>query len=186
MMAPDTRGPAVARDRNDLGQEFFRWEFATAVAGAILRSMRSTTQRRREQAKHEGLLAAISPQRPRHGTELDRSLAAVHRATLCLMATCRRRRKRSTPGGAAELRDRLKVATTLGYGPRVCIPPAVTQGRPPDRSFPANHRAADQDISIPGMRTPRQLEAAQAEGEPARAASARSAGVRTTARLLER
>jgi len=43
----------------DLGQEFFRWEIATATAGAIWASTRSTNQCPGEQGQHEPLLAIV-------------------------------------------------------------------------------------------------------------------------------
>src|SRR5439155_3912827 len=66
-----------------------------------------------------------------------------------------------------KLRDRLKVATTLGYGPRFLHSTGqLHKGGPPIGHFLQITERPDQDIPIPGMPyTFGQLEAAQAEGD---------------------
>src|SRR6266567_878970 len=66
-----------------------------------------------------------------------------------------------------KLRDRLKVATTLGYGPRFLHSTGqLHKGGPPIGHFLQITERPDQDVPIPGMPYAfGQLEAAQAEGD---------------------
>jgi transaldolase/glucose-6-phosphate isomerase len=131
-------------DRLDLGQEFFRWEIATAVAGAILginafnqpnvQESKDNTNRllgvvrdegrlpHEDPALIEGPLSVYADETGSTVTEtLARFLAQAHRGDyVALLAYL-------TEGPATEqalqrirvrLRDSLKLATTLGYGPR--------------------------------------------------------------------
>ena len=114
------------RDKYDLGAEFFRWEFATAVAGAVLgihpfdqpdvQAAKDMTERVLEQYQVSGKLPYAEPSvslgglmaevRPgdyvaimvylRQTAEVDRSLEVLRRKIV----------------------ERYGVATTLGYGPR--------------------------------------------------------------------
>jgi transaldolase/glucose-6-phosphate isomerase len=159
-------------DRFDLGGAFFRWEFATAVAGSILHinafdqpnvaeskaNTKMVLEERRPsaplagKAEIEGFLAgfrpgdylaimAYLPPTPEH----DRRLDALRRA----------------------LRDRLKVATTLGYGPRFLHSTGqLHKGGPPVGHFVQIVDRPEPDVPIPGAPyTFGTLIAAQAEGD---------------------
>src|SRR5439155_19545324 len=110
-------------DRYDLGQEFFRWEFATAVAGAIMgiNAFDQPNVAESKQNTKDVLAGHQPPTAPVTATELDRFLTAVRPGDyLAFMAylppTPQNDRRLAAARG--KLRDRLKVATTLGYGPR--------------------------------------------------------------------
>lgn len=133
-------------DRYDLGQEFFRWEFATAVAGAVLginpfdepnvQESKDNTNRVLEEwgsgksrpaqaAAREGAVAAYPAAPGAKPPSVAAGLAALVASVkpgdyFAIMAYMQRE-----PGIERELedlrrmvRDRLRVATTLGYGPR--------------------------------------------------------------------
>jgi glucose-6-phosphate isomerase len=139
------------QDVYDLGAEFFRWEFATAVAGAVIginpfdqpnvQESKDNTKRLLDEFKADGRLPEGSPLFTDGSIRLygdEASGAALTRArTLAeaLRAHLNRIRPRdyvaltaylqTTPAHAealgqirSRIRDRFRVATTLGYGPR--------------------------------------------------------------------
>ncbi|MBI3634903.1 MAG: bifunctional transaldolase/phosoglucose isomerase [Candidatus Rokubacteria bacterium] len=121
-------------DPYDVGAEFFRWEFATAVAGSILginpfnqpdvEASKIATRRLTDEYEQTGTLPPESPTRVS-----DQNLPAVLRAHLrtlkpgdyfALLGYIE-----MSAANAAELqairgvvRDRYRVATCLGFGPR--------------------------------------------------------------------
>lgn len=114
------------RDKYDMGAEFFRWEFATVVAGAILginpfdqpdvQKAKDTTGRLLQEYEVSGRL----PKLETTGSLADLMTLADKGKYLAIMAYLRQ-----TPemdGVLAELRrevgERYHIATTLGYGPR--------------------------------------------------------------------
>jgi transaldolase/glucose-6-phosphate isomerase len=131
-------------DRLDLGQEFFRWEIATATAGAIL-GINAFNQPNVQESKDNTnrLLGVV-----RDGGQLPEEKPVLVEGALSLYAddatptvaeTLARFLKQAGPGDYValmaylsetpaidqalqairlRLRDRLKLATTLGYGPR--------------------------------------------------------------------
>jgi len=110
------------------------------------------------------------PTAPVTATELDRFLAAVRPGDyLAFMAylppTPQNDRRLAAARG--KLRDRLKVATTLGYGPRFLHSTGqLHKGGPPIGHFLQITERPDQDVPVPGMPYAfGQLEAAQAEGD---------------------
>lgn len=159
-------------DRYDLGQEFFRWEFATAVAGSILR-INAFDQPNVAESKQntKAVLAGKEPPTPlATAAEVERFLAGIKPGDyLALMAylppTPQNDRRLAAVRG--RLRDRLKVATTLGYGPRFLHSTGqLHKGGPPVGHFLQITERVDRDIPIPGLPyTFGQLEAAQAEGD---------------------
>src|SRR5690242_13367306 len=159
-------------DRYDLGQEFFRWEFATAVAGAILR-INAFDQPNVAESKQntKEVLAGKKPPTPASSaSELDRFFAAIKPGDyLALMAYLppTPENDRRLAVARAKLRDRLKVATTLGYGPRFLHSTGqLHKGGPPVGHFLQIIERVEQDVPIPGMPyTFGQLESAQAEGD---------------------
>ncbi len=159
-------------DRYDLGQEFFRWEFATAVAGAILQ-INAFDQPNVAESKQntKDVLAGKQPPAPA-GTpaELDRFLGAIRPGDyLALMAYLppTPANDRRLAVARRKLRDRLKVATTVGYGPRFLHSTGqLHKGGPPIGHFLQITERAEPDVPIPGEAyTFGQLEMAQAEGD---------------------
>jgi glucose-6-phosphate isomerase/transaldolase/glucose-6-phosphate isomerase len=115
------------RERYDLGAEFFRWEFATAVAGAILgihpfdqpnvQATKDLTVRVLQEYQVSGRLPAVTTSR----SFADLLAEARQGDYLAIMAYVRQ-----TPEvdqALAELRRKVtkqyRIATTLGYGPRL-------------------------------------------------------------------
>ncbi len=114
------------RDRYDLGAEFYRWEFATAVAGAIL-GINPFDQPDVQKTKEatERLLARYAtdrwPAAPDDiGSVKDLLALAGEGDYLAIMAYLRQTPE--TDRALAEFRRKVvekhHIATTLGYGPR--------------------------------------------------------------------
>jgi len=159
-------------DRYDLGQEFFRWEFATAVAGAILQ-INAFDQPNVAESKQntKDVLAGKQPPAPAAtAAELDRFLGAIRPGDyLAMMAYLppTPANDRRLAVARRKLRDRLKVATTVGYGPRFLHSTGqLHKGGPPIGHFLQITERAEPDVPIPGEAyTFGQLEMAQAEGD---------------------
>jgi len=159
-------------DRYDLGQEFFRWEFATAVAGAVLRINPFDQPNVAEsKANTKAVLAKGSaPSPPASAVELERFLAGIEPGDyLAIMAYLppTPENDRRLAAIRLRLRDRLKVATTLGYGPRFLHSTGQLHkgGRPVGHFLQITDRMKE-DLPVPGESfTFGQLEAAQAEGD---------------------
>ncbi len=136
--ALETAGQPVVRitveDPYGLGAEFFRWEFATAVAGAVLginafnqpdvEASKIATRRLTDEYEKTGTLPPESPVRVGDGT-----LVATLRAHLgkiapgdyvALLAYVEMTAAHEAPLQAIRraVRDRYRVATCLGFGPR--------------------------------------------------------------------
>jgi glucose-6-phosphate isomerase len=159
-------------DRYDLGQEFFRWEFATAVAGAVLGINPFDQPNVAEsKANTKAVLAKRSPPSPAASAgELEKFLAAIMPGDyLAIMAYLppTPENDRRLAAIRLRLRDRLKVATTFGYGPRFLHSTGqLHKGGRTIGHFLQITQRAEQDLPIPGERfTFGQLEAAQAEGD---------------------
>lgn len=131
-------------DPLDVGQEFFRWEIATATAGAILginafdqpnvQESKENTNRLLDVVRRDGRLPEPAPslqdgalavyaERPGDdlAATLARFLAARHPGDyLALLAylTETPETHRRLQAIRARLRDATRLATTLGYGPR--------------------------------------------------------------------
>jgi transaldolase/glucose-6-phosphate isomerase len=144
----------AVNDPYDLGGEFFRWEFAAAVAGAVLgvnpfdqpdiEGAKMATRRLTGEYEKTGALAPESPLRQGDGLTLfadARNAAELNSASRdkTVAAALKAHLGRAKPGdyvgllaflemspvNEAELqsirvgiRDRLKTATSLGFGPR--------------------------------------------------------------------
>ncbi len=132
------------RDKYDLGREFFRWEFATAIAGAVLginpfdepnvQESKDNTMRVLEQYLQGGAAAAgfgAPPAAERGGLRwfapaaspdpLAAWLGSVQAGDyVAIMAYLERdaETERALEALRLALRDRLQVATTVGFGPR--------------------------------------------------------------------
>jgi transaldolase / glucose-6-phosphate isomerase len=159
-------------DRYDLGQEFFRWEFATAMAGAVLRINPFDQPNVAEsKANTKAVLAkggAASP--AASAAELEGFLAGIEPGDyLAIMAYLppTPENDRRLAAIRHRLRDRLRVATTFGYGPRFLHSTGqFHKGGPPVGHFLQITERSKEDLPIPGESFSfGQLEAAQAEGD---------------------
>jgi hypothetical protein len=147
------------KDRYDLGAEFFRWEFATAVAGALLginpfdqpdvQSAKDRTDAVLEQYRSTGRL----PDKVDSGS-LPQLLAQVRSGDYLAVMLY----GLATPAveeGLNELRRRVterhKIATTLGYGPRFLHSTGqLHKGGPNSGLFLQLVVDHQEDIQIPG------------------------------------
>ncbi len=147
------------RDKYDLGAEFFRWEFATAVAGAIL-GIHPFDQPNVQQAKEatEGVLQEYRtsgrfPQAKATGSLADLLDEAGKGRYLAIMAYINQ-----TPEVdevLAELRRKVveqkHIATTLGYGPRFLHSTGqLHKGGPNTGLFLQITTSHEKDLPIPG------------------------------------
>ena len=147
------------RDLYDLGAEFFRWEFATAVAGAIL-GIHPFDQPNVQQAKEEtvqGLqehrTSGRLPQVEAASSLADLLSTAGTGDYLAIMAYVGQTPE--TDQGLADLRRRVTeghhIATTLGYGPRFLHSTGqVHKGGPDSGLFLQLTVDHQKDIPVPG------------------------------------
>jgi glucose-6-phosphate isomerase len=164
------------RDRLDLAGEFFRWEVAAAAAGALLgvnpfdepnvTESKERTNRLLAHYEAAGKLPEIVPCIEENGISLygssGRSLregltAHFNKAKagdyLALMAYLPRESDTDAPLQSlrATLRDRLRIATTLGYGPRFLHSTGqLHKGGPPSGLFLQITHDDPVDLPIPG------------------------------------
>ena len=147
------------RDAYDLGAEFFRWEFATAVAGSIL-GIHPFNQPSVQQAKDETerLLGEYRSAGKLPEVEAPSSLASLlseaapgdYVALLAYLPETP-----ATDAALGELRSRIAqrygVATTLGYGPRYLHSTGqLHKGGPGNGLFAVLTAPTGQDIPVPG------------------------------------
>ena len=159
-------------DRYDLGGAFFQWEFATAVACAML-GVNAFDQPNVAESKTN--TSAVLERKARSSpaasrADLDRFLGGIKPGDyLALMAYLppTPQYDRRLERVRLRLRDRLAVATTVGYGPRFLHSTGqLHKGGPPVGHFLQITERPAQDIAIPGKPfTFGQLEAAQAQGD---------------------
>lgn len=159
--------------RADVGQEFFRWELATAAAGAVL-GVNPFDQPDVELAKElaRRWLKASGAPRPDDGTlkVTAPNLVAVLRGWLAAAQAYLAPSPRTAAGLQASrtlLRDRLRLATTVGYGPRYLHPTGqLHKGGPNTGLFLQITAEPRTDLPVPGESfTFGGLLAAQALGE---------------------
>ncbi len=147
------------RDRYDLGGEFFRWEFATAVAGSVLgihpfdqpnvQQAKDLTSQVLQSYRELGLLPAVDA--PSDLAELFSQ--AKPGDYLAIMAYVRQ-----TPeidgvlaGFRRDIAKRLRIATTLGYGPRFLHSTGqLHKGGPGSGLFLQIVDDGQSDVPIPG------------------------------------
>jgi len=147
------------RDKYDLGAEFFRWEFATAVAGAILcinpfdqpnvQEAKEATERVLQEYMATGRL----PQLEAADSIADLMAEAEKDKYLAIMAYVR-----PTPEVDKVLADfrrkvveRHHIATTLGYGPRFLHSTGqLHKGGPNTGLFLQITAEHEKDLPIPG------------------------------------
>jgi len=192
-------------DRDDLGQEFFRWEFATAVAGAVMgihpfdqpdveaskiatRALAEAYERDGELPQSEPLATgdnlslfadAANAEVLREAAGPDAEPAALIRAHLArlgpgdyfaLLAYMNRLDDRIADALQAmrqTVRDRQRVATCLGFGPRFLHSTGQAyKGGPNTGVFLQITTTPAQDLPVPGHRYSfGTIESAQALGD---------------------
>ena len=154
------------RDKLDLGGEFFRWEVATAIAGAILgidafdqpnvQESKDNTKKVLAAYKKAGKLPAaesIPASRARAGIAalLGRAKRGAYFAIMAYTA--------HTPGSEAAIaairtaiRDNTRIATTAGYGPRFLHSTGqLHKGGPKTGLFLQIVQTDTKDVPIPGQ-----------------------------------
>lgn len=183
LAALEKAGQPVVRitlaDRDRIGQEFFRWEIATAVAGAIigidpfdqpdveaakvktrlLVEAYELTGRLdpRETVLREGQLSFFAAQQAPDATALLKALFD-HLAPggyLGFLAYIERNDAHEAALGAMRtaVRDALRVATVAGFGPRFLHSTGQAyKGGPAGGVFLEITRKAESDLAIPGHR----------------------------------
>jgi transaldolase/glucose-6-phosphate isomerase len=162
----------VLDDRLDLGQEFFRWEMATAVVGSVLRINAFDQPNVAESKKNtEAVLSKKQPPSPAASKDdIEKFLGGIKPGDyLAIMAYLPPTldNDRRLAAIRLKLRDRLKVATTLGYGPRFLHSTGqLHKGGRAIGHFLQITEQVVKDIPIPDEKfTFGELEAAQAEGD---------------------
>ena len=148
------------RDRYGLGAEFFRWEFATAVAGAVLGinpfdqpNVQSAKDKTADLLQAHGSSGAL-PQTEAPGSLKDLLAEAKAGDYLAIMAYLR-----PTPEveeAMADLRRKVvekhKIATTFGYGPRFLHSSGqLHKGGPTSGLFLQLVIDHEDDVHIPGQ-----------------------------------
>ena len=147
------------RDRHDLGAEFFRWELATAVAGALLgihpfdqpsvQAAKDETDRVLAEHRDSGRLPQVeSPDSL--WQLLDRAEPGDYLAIMVYA-----RPTLELDGALASLRQRVlerhRIATTLGYGPRFLHSTGqLHKGGPDSGLFLQLTEGHKEELSIPG------------------------------------
>jgi hypothetical protein len=150
------------RDRYDLGGEFFRWEFATAVAGHLLgiqpfdqpnvQESKDNTNRVLKQLKSTGSL----PQHPLASVsgvaaEIKRLCRPGTYVALLVYATPSAALGRALRSLRKILISRHHVATTAGYGPRYLHSTGqLHKGGPNTGLFLQLMERVQPDVTIPG------------------------------------
>jgi glucose-6-phosphate isomerase len=156
----------------DLGAEFFRWEFATAVAGAVL-GINPFDQPNVAESKRntQQVLAGAEPLAPASSPEAAAELLRAVRTGdyLAILAYLPPTAQHDARLAAVRrrLRDRLRVATTVGYGPRYLHSTGqLHKGGPPRGRFLLVTSRPERDVPIPGGQHGfATVQAAQAEGD---------------------
>jgi glucose-6-phosphate isomerase len=157
-------------DAIELGREFFRWEFATAVTGAVL-GINPFDQPNVQEAKDATKRLLAQGDMPDPGyDDLGPLLQQVRPGDyLAIQAYLPRNKEteRRLHAARMRLRDRFNVATTLGFGPRFLHSTGqLHKGGPNTGVFIQIVEPPDEDAPIPGEPyTFGQLIAAQALGD---------------------
>jgi glucose-6-phosphate isomerase len=163
------------KDRHDLTAEFFRWEVATAIAGALL-GIQPFDQPDVQAAKDAASRALRATQRkagledPEPGPSLAGLLAEAPKGSY-LSVLVYAARTPGVDGALSALRKSVgakhHLATTAGYGPRYLHSTGqLHKGGPESGRFLVLTVDAGEDIPVPGERyTLGQLARAQAVGD---------------------
>ena len=151
-------------DRYALGAEFFRWEFATAVAGAVLgvnpfdqpdvEAAKVVTRGLAAEYEETGTLSDVDAQmRPKEITAfLDQLREGDYFAILAFIDRNDTNRK-ALEAIRGLVRDRRKVATTVGFGPRYLHSTGQAhKGGPNSGVFLMITCEDTEDLPVPGQR----------------------------------
>jgi glucose-6-phosphate isomerase len=141
-------------DAIELGREFFRWEFATALAGAVL-GINPFDQPNVQEAKDATKRLLAQGDLPDPGyDDLGPLVQQVRPGDyLAIQAYLPRNQEteRRLHAARMRLRDRLKVATTVGFGPRFLHSTGqLHKGGPNTGVFIQVVEPPDEDAPIPG------------------------------------
>ena len=154
------------RDRLDLGGEFFRWEVATAIAGSILgidafdqpnvQESKDNTRKVLATFKSKGRLpAAESTPAAKAKDGVKTLLRRAKKGAYFAIMAYTTRTPQSEAGIAAirtAVRDRTKIATTSGYGPRFLHSTGqLHKGGPKTGLFLQVVQDDAKDVPIPGQ-----------------------------------
>jgi glucose-6-phosphate isomerase len=139
----------------DLGGEFFRWEFATAVAGAVL-GIHPFDQPNVQEAKDATKKLLSQGKVPDPGyDDLGALLGRVRPGDyLAIQAYLPRNKdsERRLHRARMRLRDKLRVATTVGFGPRFLHSTGqLHKGGPKTGVFVQVVEPPQEDVPIPGQ-----------------------------------
>jgi RpiB/LacA/LacB family sugar-phosphate isomerase len=152
-------------DKYDIGAEFFRWQFAGTVAASLLEvspsdepempAARQIAARVLDDFRRTGTLPSASPVKPDDPALLAHLGAAKPRDYLAISALFQPTPERDIllDGLRTLCRDRLRVATTVGYGPRWNYTTSqLHQGGPKHGVFVqlVSTPNSDADLSLPG------------------------------------
>jgi transaldolase / glucose-6-phosphate isomerase len=170
-------------DVYDIGAEFFRWEFATAVAGSVLginpfdqpdvEASKVATRALTEEFEQTGALPAESPLRiddPDFDERLGEHLALIgpgDYAALLAYVHMTDEHEGVLTQIRTLIRDRTGVATVVGFGPRFLHSTGQAyKGGPNSGVFLQLTAEDDADLQVPGRRyTFGVVKAAQARGD---------------------
>jgi transaldolase/glucose-6-phosphate isomerase len=151
-------------DRYSLGAEFYRWEFATAVAGAVLgvnpfdqpdvEAAKIVTRRLAEEYEATGALSDDEP--PLHEAGIRALLNQLREGDyFAVLAFIEMNQAHRNALGAIRVlvRDRWKVATTVGFGPRYLHSTGQAhKGGPNSGVFLVITCDDAEDLPVPGQR----------------------------------
>ena len=170
-------------DSYDLGAEFFRWEFATAVAGAILHinpfdqpdveASKLATRRLTDEYEKTGVLPSQAAVRA-DDTNLHAALrshlgrlGAGDYAALLAYVEMNAAHERELQAIRGAIRERYRVATCLGFGPRFLHSTGQAyKGGPNSGVFLQITCDDGVDVPLPGQKyTFGVVKAAQAQGD---------------------
>ncbi len=138
--------------RTTLGAEFFRWEFAVAVAGAYLGSTRSTsrTSRPRRTRRTRCSPPARSRRSSRRAPSPSCSRGRRTDDYVCVQAFVEPSAGTTSgsPASCTTLRDRSGLVVTHGYGPRYLHSTGQLHKGGPNTGFPPGRGRGD-ELAIP-------------------------------------
>jgi transaldolase/glucose-6-phosphate isomerase len=151
-------------DRHALGAEFYRWEFATAVAGAVLgvnpfdqpdvEAAKVVTRRLAAEYEQTGTLSDDEP--PLRAGEVQALLNQLHAGdyfALLAFVEMNEPNREALEAIRGVVRDRRKVATSVGFGPRYLHSTGQAhKGGPGSGVFLVITCDEPNDLHVPGQR----------------------------------
>lgn len=151
-------------DRYALGAEFYRWEFATAIAGAVLgvnpfdqpdvEAAKVVTRRLAGEYEKTGALSDDEP--PLKGSDITALLDQLRDGdyfAILAFIEMNEAHRHALDAIRGVVRDRKKVATTVGFGPRYLHSTGQAhKGGPNSGVFLVITSDAAQDLPVPDQR----------------------------------